>query len=336
MRSDPVLPALSKARAALAVAYANKDAVTAKEIRDQAEAVKVYASRRDSAGELAQQAGEIKVRAEWTLGRILRDMRAAGERVGHGGDRRSKSSTTTSKLSDLGITRDLSSKAQRVATLPEADLDAKIAETNARGETITTAEVVRDVRKRQGKTNRADNIARIERGNTDLSTGRLFSVILADPPWRYEHVRTESRAIENQYPTMTLDEICALPVRQVSSGDAILFLWATSPKLAESMVVIEAWGFTYRTCMVWVKDKIGMGYYARQQHELLLIGTCGKLPSPDEANRPSSVINAPRDRHSAKPTVVHTIIERMYPTLGKLEMFARTERAGWDRWGNQS
>ena len=82
-------------------------------------------------------------------------------------------------------------------------------------------------------------------------------MIYADPPWRYEHVKTESRAIENQYPTMDLDAICALPVRDIATDDSVLFLWATSPKLAEAMRVIDAWGFTYRTCMAWVKEKIG-------------------------------------------------------------------------------
>jgi len=86
-----------------------------------------------------------------------------------------------------------------------------------------------------------------------------FTVIYADPPWEYEHTKTDNRRIENHYPTMPLDAICALPVDSVAAADCVLFVWATSPKLAEAMRVIDAWGFTYRTSMVWVKDKIGMG-----------------------------------------------------------------------------
>jgi N6-adenosine-specific RNA methylase IME4 len=149
-------------------------------------------------------------------------------------------------------------------------------------------------------------------------------------------VKTESRAIENQYPTMTHDELVALQVCQQATDDAVLFMWATSPKLAEAMALLEAWGFTYRTCMVWVKDQIGMGYYARQRHELLLVATTGTPPTPEPANRPDSVIEAPRTKHSEKPDAFYVAIERMYPDLPKLELFARAPREGWARWGNQA
>lgn len=162
-----------------------------------------------------------------------------------------------------------------------------------------------------------------------------YNLILSDPPWRYEHVKTESRAIENHYPTMTLEDICALPVAELADDDAVLFLWATSPKLAEAMQVIEAWGFEYRTCMVWVKDKIGMGHYARQRHELLLIARRGSPGVPLPADREDSVIEAPRGQHSEKPLAAYEAIERMYPFATKVEIFARNTRDGWSSWGNE-
>lgn len=162
-----------------------------------------------------------------------------------------------------------------------------------------------------------------------------YTLIYADPPWRYEHVRTESRAIENQYPTMALEDICALPVQDIADEDCVLFLWATNPKLAEAMDVIRAWGFTYRTNMVWVKDKIGMGYYARQQHELLLVAVKGAPGAPMPEDRQSSVIEAPRTEHSRKPDEFYTLIERLYPLSKKVELFARAPREGWAAWGNQ-
>jgi N6-adenosine-specific RNA methylase IME4 len=184
---------------------------------------------------------------------------------------------------------------------------------------------------------RVEKLAEISKENSPL-TGKLgrFPVLYADPPWRYEHVKTNSRSIENQYPTMELSEICGLKVASIATPDAILFLWATSPKLAEAMKVLEAWGFTYRTCMVWVKNKVGMGYYARQQHELLLIATIGSPPVPPESARPSSVVTRPRGEHSAKPPVFYEIIERMYPELKRIELFCRAPREGWTAWGNQS
>jgi N6-adenosine-specific RNA methylase IME4 len=162
-----------------------------------------------------------------------------------------------------------------------------------------------------------------------------FQVILADPPWRYEHSFSKSREIENQYPTISLSEICELPIPQITTDDSILFLWTTSPKLEESMEVIKAWHYTYRTCGVWVKDKIGMGYYLRQQHELFLIAKRGNFPSPVLGSQSSSVFHSPRTKHSEKPEIIYEIIEKLYPNLKYLELFARNKRKGWSSWGNE-
>jgi N6-adenosine-specific RNA methylase IME4 len=169
----------------------------------------------------------------------------------------------------------------------------------------------------------------------DLADTGVYQVLYVDPPWQYEYAESSTRAIENNYPTMTLDEIKALEVP--AAPDAVLFLWATSPKLSESIEVMEAWGFEYRTCMVWVKDQIGMGYYARQRHELLLIGKRGELPVPPPSDRPDSVVEAPRTEHSAKPERFAELIEDMYPDFSKAELFCRGEpRDGWFGWGNQA
>jgi N6-adenosine-specific RNA methylase IME4 len=162
-----------------------------------------------------------------------------------------------------------------------------------------------------------------------------FNLIYADPPWRYDYSKSDSRKIENQYPTLEVDEICELPIAKSCADDCVLFLWATSPKLPEAMRVVVSWGFTYRTCMVWVKDKIGMGYYARQRHELLLIATTGEPSVPDESVRPDSVIQAPRGEHSRKPDSVYAMLESMYPKSKYLELFCRTPRKGWKAWGNE-
>jgi N6-adenosine-specific RNA methylase IME4 len=169
---------------------------------------------------------------------------------------------------------------------------------------------------------------------TPFPTGK-YQVLYADPPWRYDYSLSDSRKIENQYPTMELDAICALDVPALCAEDCVIFLWATSPKLAESMKVIEAWGFSYRTCAVWDKEKIGMGYYFRQQHELLLVATKGEMSPPEPSDRPSSVIHAPRTEHSVKPACFRELIQTMYPGRRYLEMFARTTADGWDTWGNE-
>jgi N6-adenosine-specific RNA methylase IME4 len=206
--------------------------------------------------------------------------------------------------------------------------DKAVAQTRSGGKTI---------REFKTEIRRAERTQRIQQmaAPTPLPQDQKYPVIYADPPWRYEYAETESRAIENQYPTMELGEICALPVAKSATEHAVLFLWVPNPKLIEGLKVIESWGFEYRTGMVWVKDKPGMGYYVRQQHELLLIAKRGELPAPLPADRPSSVITAPRGKHSAKPDEVYQIIERMYPDLPKLELFARKARAGWTSRGNQ-
>jgi len=225
---------------------------------------------------------------------------------------------------------------QAVADPKKAIELAKTASTAKVKEIRQTAQAERQAITTAHREDRLKKIAEISQGNVELDITVHYPVLYADPPWRYEHSESESRAIENQYPTMTLDEICALPVDDLATPDAILFLWATSPKLAESMQVIESWGFTYRTCAVWDKQKIGMGYYFRQQHELLLVATRGSIPTPIPEHRPASVFSEARGDHSAKPVQFAAWIEAMYPTLLRIELFCRSPRDGWATWGNQS
>jgi len=163
-----------------------------------------------------------------------------------------------------------------------------------------------------------------------------YDVIYADPPWRYDFSMDGRRQIENQYPTLTVEELCALDVPAIAAPDSVLFLWATSPKLLEALRVIDAWGFSYTTSMVWDKEIIGMGYYARQQHEFLLIAKRGALPVPAPDTRPSSVIRQRRGRHSEKPALVYELLERMYPGRQRVELFARQQRDGWAHWGDEA
>ena len=161
-----------------------------------------------------------------------------------------------------------------------------------------------------------------------------YNIIYADPPWFYKEGNiTPNRIIENQYPSMKTEEICKLKIP--TTDNSILFLWVTSPKLEEGLQVIKAWNFEYKTSMVWVKDKIGMGYYVRGRHELLLIATKGNPSKPEPRDRHDSVIEAPRTEHSKKPRIMYEIIEKMYPDGKYLELFARNIRDKWKSWGNE-
>lgn len=164
----------------------------------------------------------------------------------------------------------------------------------------------------------------------------LFSLIYADPAWD-DDFGPNRRSTENHYPTMPIEDILALPVSEIAHERAMLFLWVTTPMLTAGLEVVTAWGFEYRTHIVWVKPSIGLGQYVRQRHELLLICRRGDHPAPDPQSLPDSVIEAPRGKHSAKPEVFVETIERMYPTAAKIELFRRgLPREGWAAWGAEA
>ena len=172
-------------------------------------------------------------------------------------------------------------------------------------------------------------------GEAARLSGR-FSLIYGDPPWEDEF-GPNSRQVELHYPTMTDAELKALDVASVAADDAILFLWALPHMAPTAFKIMEAWGFSYRTHLVWAKDQIGLGQYVRNEHELLLIGRKGAFPPPAESARVGSVIEAPvGEEHSAKPTIFIELLEGWYPDVPKIELFRRgVTRPGWSAWGNE-
>lgn len=163
-----------------------------------------------------------------------------------------------------------------------------------------------------------------------------YNVILADPPFRYEgsFVR-RSDAIESHYPTMSLDELKALRpvIDEFAAKDCVLYLWAMSPKLAEAIELMAVWGFNYRTCGVWDKKIFGLGFWFRQQHEILLVGIRGKPGHPPKEVAESSVFRLRRTKHSEKPDYIRGYIERCFPNAKRIELFAREKYPQWDVWG---
>lgn len=312
----------------------------AKQIRDQAQAIGAYLRQQRASEGVQNDAAEIKLRAERRLGELIAEQ---DKHKGGGDTRKHKSQRATSApptLKDLGITKSQSSRWQDIAKVPEKKFDAFISDTRAKGGEVTTSglrkEHVGDVKRAE----RVEKIATIAKGNKPLpvgATAERYPVIYADPAWRYdEGSATPNRQIENQYPTMALEEICALKVDKLATPAAILFLWCPAPKLEEAFAVIRAWGFTYRTGMVWEKPSVGPGYWVRGMHEHLLIATRGDFPAPHPACRSESVVLAERGKHSEKPELFATLIERMYAELPRIELFARAPREGWAVWGNQA
>jgi N6-adenosine-specific RNA methylase IME4/ParB-like chromosome segregation protein Spo0J len=187
-----------------------------------------------------------------------------------------------------------------------------------------------------GRRARATELAATTRALPDGE--KRWPVILADFPWNYDNlIPVESRIHPSEhYPTMTDAEICAFPMAAVATKHCVLFLWATVSHLPIAIDAIRAWGFEYKSCFAWDKEHSGLGYWALGQHELLLVATKGNPPTAPTDSLSSSVIRERRREHSRKPEASYAIIERMYPDLPKLELFARQARPGWDAWGNET
>lgn len=171
----------------------------------------------------------------------------------------------------------------------------------------------------------------------------IYDIIYADPPWQYSNVLPQWGAAETHYRTMSIEELCNIKIP--AADNAALFLWVTNPFLRDAFQVIDAWGFEYKTNLVWVKDKLkkpGSGFWIRGRHELLFI--CGKgsfLPDQTGKHPIGSVIeepivlNDPVQEHSKKPESVYELIEYLYPGGRYLELFARNNHKHWTSWGNE-
>jgi N6-adenosine-specific RNA methylase IME4 len=238
-------------------------------------------------------------------------------------------------LESQGIDKNLATNARKLGALADEDFEHAVGEARA-----AVSNVVRDaLRAKTKEARRAERIERLVESSRPSAAlpDRRFPVLLADPPWHFENFAEASGSHGSpldHYATMATEAICALPVGDLATEAAVLFLWVTNPHLIPDAVqVLRAWGFEYKTNICWVKDKTGVGFYVRNKHELLLIATRGDMPTPAPADRPSSVIEAPRREHSRKPDEVYSIIEHMFPGLPRVELFARTRRVGWEVWG---
>ena len=172
---------------------------------------------------------------------------------------------------------------------------------------------------------------------------KKYGIIYADPPWHYRvySKKGAGRSAESHYPTMTIEEIQALPVSELADKDCALFMWITFPLLKESLSVLSAWGFKFKTiAFVWIKqnrksDSLfwGMGYWTRANAEFCVLATKGKPKRM--AKNVHQVIVSHIEEHSKKPDEARRHIVRLMGDLPRIELFARQKSAGWDVWGNE-
>lgn len=192
--------------------------------------------------------------------------------------------------------------------------------------------------KKQEYEQRVETITKNEFKVDIFNTKEKFRVIYSDPAWSYNDKQDTPQlgGAAKHYDTMSVSEICSLPVNEISEKDSVLFLWVTSPLLEDAFTVIKAWGFKYKTSFVWDKVKHNMGHYNSVRHEMLLIATKGSC-TPDNKKLYDSVQSIERnDNHSEKPIEFLNIIDDLYNYGNKLEMFCRNiKKDKWYGWGNE-
>jgi len=173
----------------------------------------------------------------------------------------------------------------------------------------------------------------------ELPDGK-YRILYADPPWHYNDSRGPSLkdlgAVGEHYPTMSIEELCALNVKNLAADNSVLFLWTTAPMLEDSFKVVKAWGFKHKTQFIWDKVKSFFGHYSSVRHELLLVCTRGNC-TPDVPKLFDSVQIIKKQKHSQKPEHFRKIIDTLYPHGPRIELFARGKISStWVAWGNEA
>jgi N6-adenosine-specific RNA methylase IME4 len=221
-----------------------------------------------------------------------------------------------------------------IATLPVEQQQKVLAMSEK--EILAEAARIRKLKNDKRRGERVEKLKQISAGNSALPTERKFPVLYMDPPTKFA-AGDSDRSTENHYPTMTEEELAKLPIGELATDDAVLFIWTTVPWLRKTMALIEAYGFEYVSELAWDKATLGLGFWNRNCHECVLIATRGKMPAPDPSVLRPSLYREAKGKHSAKPKYFRDLITAYYPDLPKVELFARGELPeNWSAWGNQA
>ena len=320
---------LTECRSALAEAKTLEDVLA---LGSKAEIVRQALKRSGASVEAINQAVEFKANCDRVAGESLKAMEKSK------GGRPSKTSSREEpvSLAEIGVTKKQSHRLQTVAAIPSKKFAAIFSEANEQQQELSTTAVYRVgcelKRKEPVAISHPEPIVGVT-DNLESLAGQKFGTIYADPPWRYGNVATRANVDRHYAGTMSVEEVCALPVESLAADDAHLHLWTTNGFLREAFDVIAAWGFEYRSCFVWVKPQMGIGNYWRVSHEFMLLGIRGNAKRFSQHNH-MSWLQADRTKHSAKPDEIRGVIERVSPGPF-LELFGRGEVPGWTVFGNQ-
>lgn len=323
---DKVLALCSAARRQLAEAVTVEDLKTVRDVGEAA--VRLAKSRRDVGIEALLEGTEIVRRAEWQMGAMLPEVTG-----GKGGDRKSSCGV---QLGSLGIEKTQSSRFQKIASLSQEQFESWISACREAKEEMTQAAALKLAAKLKPKAVEP-SIDEYESGAVAnlaelVQRGLRYGCIYADPPWAYSNKATRANVEDEYKSTMTVDEICQEPVSQLAADDCHLHLWTTNAFLFEAKRVMEAWGFEYKSCFVWVKPQMGIGNYWRVSHEFMLLGLRGK---PEFRRRDCmSWGEFDRTAHSKKPGGVRKLVESVSPGP-YLELYGRETVPNWMVYGNE-
>jgi N6-adenosine-specific RNA methylase IME4 len=296
----------------------------------------------------AQELGETVLYAQMRIGELTAAMpkKTAGRPLKNSPDPRENFQSKADALAKVGISNKRASEYERMAANPDIVARA-IAEARDNGDVVSRAAVfdaIRTQRREEMKRavqERIDKHATEQTGVVDIrTTNRKYNIIYADPPWQYWEGGDKNQSLH--YTTMTIDDICSIPVADIADDDCALFLWVTYPVLQDVFRVIEAWGFKYSTAaFVWVKKNrrqdtpfMGCGSWTRANTELCLLATKGNVMRLDAGI--SQLVESPVEEHSKKPDVVRDLITRLVGELPRVELFCRHPADGWDVWGNEA
>jgi N6-adenosine-specific RNA methylase IME4 len=319
---DNMLVRIKEAEHMLSICETPTDAA---DIADVAEAARVYAKRSGAAIPVINHAVRIKLNAERKAGELLAGMSMNST---------AKLESNPTRLSDMGIKKHQSSKWQKFATVPQELSTEKL---NAKKDTVELHskdlfKLAKSQAPKEGIIKPDNHTANFSDFSEIVKMGVKFGTVYADPPWRYSNQGTRGSTDDHYDGTMSVDEICAMPIGEITEDKSHLHLWTTNAFLFETQKILEAWGFEYKSTFVWVKPQMGMGNYWRNSHELMITGVKGGLTADSKAEM--SWVECRRGRHSSKPQQVRESIMRLSPGP-YLELFGRREIQDWVVFGNQ-
>lgn len=321
---------LSKAATAIAKCRTVGDYKTC---TDTAASMRVFARKQQWSVEQRAEISEIEIRATIGMGELLME---TPKQFGARGKGKKVESPTVTPLSELGITKNQSSRAQQVASVPSREREKYIAENKPKDKLSVTG-LARIAKEKKREAKRASDRQAVQSSTTPATLEAVFSTIVIDPPWDFgdEGDVDQFGRGKPDYATMTIEEITALPVGERTAKDSHLYLWITNRSLPKGFGLLDAWGFRYVTCLTWCKPSIGMGNYFRGSTEQILFGVRGSLPLKRNNAGTWFTAERPQKKHSSKPSEFYELVESC--SHGPyLEMFSRSKREGWTHWGSTS